>query len=218
MALTRRDGGSKLRLPENRGSMRWMGIGVFLLLAGCDPKVMDFDVQPRRACAGDSVHITWRVRGTPHLESARRTEDSVDILRYTIVAESRGKKASRGLDVVTFRPGAPASLALRTGPLGTDSLVARDSLHTATWHGLLRVGDVTSDSDRDVLVRHAGIDAHVGPGRQGSAAWRGKPVSGSWEVRSALERGERAGRSARRPPTHLYLGVNVICDSRSPGS
>jgi hypothetical protein len=192
-------------------------IGVTLLLAGCDPRVMDFDVQPRRACAGDSIHITWRVRGTPHLETARRTEDSVDIIRYTIVAESRKKKAFRALDVVTFRPGAPAALALRTEPLGADSLVARDSLRAAPWHGLLRVGDVVSDSGREILVRHAGVEALVGPERRKNSAWRGKPVSGAWEIRSGLTRGEVRGKPTRHPPTHLYLGVNVTCESLGPG-
>ena len=78
------------------------GAGVAVVLAGCDPTISFFDVQPRRVCAGDTVHITWKARGTPHLLAVRRTEDSVDIIRYTIVSEARGKQASSSMDVITF--------------------------------------------------------------------------------------------------------------------
>ena len=94
------------------------GAGVAVVLAGCDPTISFFDVQPRRVCAGDTVHITWKARGTPHLLAVRRTEDSVDIIRYTIVSEARGKQASSSMDVITFTPGMPVTLAFNTGRLG----------------------------------------------------------------------------------------------------
>lgn len=199
-------------LHIRRCTVAWR-IGVGLLLAGCGPEVSAFDIQPRRVCAGDSVHITWKARGTPRLESVRRTEDSVEMIRYTLVAESRGKTASRQLDVITYSPGAPASLAFDTDPLGRDSLVARDSLRAATWHSLLHVGDVSTDSGRQLLVRHAGVDGLVGPGRKASAAWRGKPMSGAWEMRSALTPREVRGKPAKHPSLQLFLKLNVVCDA-----
>jgi hypothetical protein len=195
-----------------RGST-W-GVGVSLLLTGCDPKIMAFDVQPRHVCAGDSVHISWKVRGTPHVLSDRLTVDSVDMIRYTLVAESRGKKATRTLDVITFTPGVPRVLAANTGMLGTDSLVGRDSARAAVWHSLVEVGDVGSDSGRALRVTHVGREGVVGPGREASSVWRGLPVSGVWEIRSGLKPREVPGNGARRPPQQLFLRVGLACAAK----
>jgi hypothetical protein len=191
-------------------SSAW-GVGVSLLLAGCDPRIIDFDVQPRRVCAGDTVHTHWKVRGTPRLLADRLTVDSVDIIRYTIVAESHGKKASRAIDVITFTPGAPKILVGQTAMQGTDSLVARDSARAAVWHSLVQVGEVVSDSGRALRVRHGGREAVVGPGREASAVWRGLPMSGVWEIRSGLKAREVPGNRTRRPPQQLSLRVSLVC-------
>jgi hypothetical protein len=188
----------------------WGG-GVPLLLAGCGPKIIAFDVQPRRVCAGDSVHISWKVRGTPHLQAVRRTEDSVDIIRYTIVSESHGKRAFSSMDVITFTPAVPKILVAETAMLGTDSLVARDSARAAVWNSLVQIGEVASDSGRELWVRHGGREGVLGPGRTPSQVWRGLPVSGAWEIRSGLKRGEVPGNPAHHPPLHLFLRVSLVC-------
>jgi hypothetical protein len=191
-----------------------LGGSWLLLLAGCGPEIFTFDVQPRRVCAGDSVHISWKVRGTPHLESARRTVDSVEIIRYTIVSESHGKRAVSSMDVITVTPAVPTLLVAETAMLGNDSLVARDSARTAVWHSLVQIGDVGSDSGRQLLVRHGGRDGVIGPDRKGSGVWRGLPVSGAWEIRSGLKRGEIPGNSAHHPPLHLSIRVGLVCAGR----
>jgi hypothetical protein len=191
-------------------SSAW-GVGVSLLLVGCDPKIIDFDVQPRRVCAGDTVHTHWKVRGTPHLLADRLTVDSVDLIRYTIVAESHSKKASRAIDVITFTPGAPKILVAETVMQGTDSLVGRDSASAAVWHSLVQVGEVRSDSGRALRVRHGGREGVVGPGREASAVWRGLSVSGVWELRSGLKAREVPGNRARHPPRQLFLRVSLAC-------
>jgi hypothetical protein len=191
-----------------------LGGGCLLLLAGCDPKILTFDVQPRRVCAGDSVHISWKVRGTPHLETARRTEDSVEIIRYTIVSESHGKRAFSSKDVVTFTPAVPTVFVAETAMQGNDTLVARDSARTAVWHSLVQVGVVGTDSGRQLLVRHAGREGVIGPDRKGNAVWRGLPVSGPWEIRSGLQRGEIPGNPAHHPPQHLSIRVGLVCAGR----
>ncbi|HEU5218233.1 MAG TPA: hypothetical protein VFU23_06215 [Gemmatimonadales bacterium] len=195
------------------GTSVWR-LGFPLLLFGCGPDVTAFDVQPRRVCAGDTVHITWKVRGTPRVEAARRTEDSVDIIRYTLVAEAGGKRVSRAVDVITYTPGVPKVLVGGTNTLGKDSLVARDSAPAAPWHSLVRVGDVVSDSGRALRVRHAGREAVVGPGREPNPAWRGLPVSGIWEMVSGLKRGEVIGHPKRHPPARLSLKVGLECATK----
>jgi hypothetical protein len=193
------------------------GIPVLLMLAGCDPKIFAFDIQPRRVCAGDSVQISWKVRGTARVEAVRHTGDSLDTIRYTLTAESHGKSVSRYLDVATFSPGAPAAVALDAFMLGRDSLVARDTIPAAPWRDLIRVGDITTDSERRVLVRHAGVDGLVGPGREANPAWRDKLVSGAWEIRSGLLRGEVPGSRTRPPPSRLYITLSLACDARGTG-
>jgi hypothetical protein len=195
-----------------RGSA-W-GVGVSLLIAACDPRIMAFDVQPGRVCGGDTVHITWKVRGTPRVLTERLVVDSVNIIRYTLVVESRGKKETRSRDVMTFTPGVPRVLAANTGMLGPDSLVARDSARSAGWHSLVQVGEVGSDSGRALRVTHEGREGVVGPGRTASAVWRGLPIGGVWEIRSGLKAREIPGNGARRPPKQLYLRVGLACAAK----
>ena len=196
-----------------RGSI-W-GVGVSLFLAACDPKIVAFDVQPGRVCGGDTVHITWKVRGTPHVQADRLTVDSVNLIRYTLVVESHGKKATSTRDVITFTP-VPRVLAANTDILGTDSLVARDSARAAAWHSMVQVGEVGSDSGRALLVSHEGREGVVGPGRQASPVWRGLPIGGVWEIRSGLKRREiPGGTGARQPPQQLYLRVGLVCAGKA---
>lgn len=195
------------------------GIGASLLLAGCDPKIMAFDIQPRRVCGGDTVHITWKVRGTPRVLTDRLMVDSVNVIRYTLVAESHGKKVTQSLDVATFTPGVPRMLAANTDMLGSDSLVARDSARAAGWHRLVEVGEVGSDSGRALLVTHEGREGVVGPGREASKVWRGLPIAGVWEIRSGLKPREVPGSARRAPPQQLYLRVGLVCAGKgtAPG-
>jgi hypothetical protein len=192
-----------------RGSA-W-GVGASLLLVGCDPKILAFDVQPGRVCGGDTVHIAWKVRGTPHVLTDRLTVDSVNIIRYTLVVESHGKKAVSSKDVITFTPGTPKVLAANTDMLGPDSLVARDSTRAAGWHSLVQVGEVGSGSGRALLVSHEGREGVVGPGREASPVWRGLPISGLWEIRSRLKAHEVPGNGTRHPPQRLFLKVSLVC-------
>jgi hypothetical protein len=195
-----------------RGSA-W-GVGVSLLLVGCDPKIIAFDVRPGQVCAGDSVHVHWRVRGTPHVLTERLTVDSVNIIRYTLVVESHGKKESRVMDVITFTPGVPKVLVANTDMLGTDSLVARDSTRPAGWHSLVQVGEVGSDSGRALRVTHEGKEGVVGPGREASPLWRGLPIGGVWEIRSGLKAREVPGNGAHHPPQQLFLRVGLVCSGK----
>lgn len=205
-------------MVRNRLFQHAWGLGVPLLLAGCDPTISEFDVQPRRACAGDTVQITWRVRGTPQVVAVRRTEDSVDLIRYTLLVESGGKQATRALDVITYTPGVPVTLSAPTVMRGRDSLGARDSIPPSIWHSLVRVGEVGSDSSRTLLVRYGNREGVVGPGRKGSEVWRGLPVGGAWEFVSALEKGEIPGSKRRPPPDKLSLRVGVQCAGGAGGA
>ncbi len=193
------------RLQSHRS--KWT-FGVLILL-GCGPKIQEFSVQPRRICLGDTVRVTFKTRGAPHLVSMRRSGPLADTTTYMIVAEARGKKAYSVMDVVTFLPGATPSLAFDTNLLGADSLIAHDSIRVETWPDFLRINDIFSDSGRKLVVRHGDREGVVGRGR--SAVWRGLAVNGAWDIRSGLMPGELPGDPARHPPAHLYLRMSLAC-------
>jgi hypothetical protein len=159
------------------------------------------------------VRLTFKTRGTPHLVTVRHGTPAADTTEYHLVAEARGKRATRRADVVTFSPRAEPSLAFDVAPLGQDSLVAVDTLSPATWPDALRLGELFADSGRVLLVRHAGREDQVRPDEDGNASWEGLPVSGAWEVRAGLLPGETAGDPAHAPPRHLYVRIGLACGS-----
>jgi hypothetical protein len=181
------------------------------LIAACGPKISEFSATPRRICAGDTVRLTFKTRGTPHLLVVRHGTAVADTTSYILVAESRGKQAYSPMDVVTFSPAARPVLAFDTDLLGRDSLVASDTLRPETWPDVLRLGEVLADSGRPLVVRHGGKEGVVDPDEEGNMAWQGMPVSGPWELRAGLIPGETAGDPAHAPPEHLYLRLSLAC-------
>jgi hypothetical protein len=119
------------------------------------------------------------------------------------------------MDVVTFLPGAAPPLAFDTEPLGTDSLIARDTLKADTWPDALTLADVSSPGGRKLVVQHGGREGIVGA--TGNATWKGMAVNGAWSLRSALLPGEVMGDPARHPPAHLYLKLTLACNSGGTG-
>ncbi len=200
------------RISPRRSARRVVrSFGVLLLIGGCGPKIKEFTVEPRRVCAGDTVRVAFKTSGQPRLIAVRHGGPPVDTTTYTLIAESRGKVSHSAMDVVTFSARAVPVLAFDTELLGQDSLVARDSLRPETWQDGVRVGQLFADSGRVLLVRHAGKEGVVQSGPGGSAALSGAPVSGEWEIRSALLPGEVPGDPKHHPPAHLYLRVGVAC-------
>lgn len=195
----------------NRSPQRGMGCAGLLLLAACGPRISQFSATPRRVCAGDTVRLTFKTRGTPQLLAVRHGTAVADTTSYVLVAEARGKRAYSPVDVVTLSPAAQPALAFETDLLGRDSLVARDTLAADTWPDALRVDEVFADSGRVLLVRHSGKEDTVSPGEDGNITWQGLPVSGGWELRAGLLAGETPGDPAHPPPRHLYLRLGLSC-------
>ena len=179
--------------------------------AGCGPKVIAFDITPRFVCAGDTVRVSWKVRGEPQLLVSRRRTDSSDVMRYTLIVRSRGKSAYSDIDVLTFSPDAPVVLVAETSMLGSDSLMARDSAPAEAWNSLVRVGTVMADSGRALRVRHGGVEGVLEAGGAPSGLWRGLAVGGPWEILTKLQDGEVPGDPNRHPPLHLSIGVSLTC-------
>jgi len=177
-------------------------------LAACGPKIQQFEVTPRRICAGTPVTISFKVRGAPHLTTVRRGTALSDTTTYTIVATARGDSAYSKMDVITF--GSTQTLSFATDMLGRDSLVARDTLPADAWAGM-QIADVFADSTRGLVLIHGGKSAALKAGGAAQADWRGQPVSGPWDLHAGLLRGEIPGNPAHHPPAHLYLRMTLAC-------
>ncbi|MEO8029277.1 MAG: hypothetical protein ABJC74_05010 [Gemmatimonadota bacterium] len=179
-----------------------------LVLAGCGPKIQQFDVTPRRICAGTPVSITFKVRGEPHMTVARRGDHGSDTTTYTIVARGRSDSAYSRMEVITFA--SAQTLVFSTGMLGIDSLIAADTLSSEAWGGMT-IDQVTADSARGMVVIHAGKTATLKAGTGAQSDWHGQPVAGRWELHAGLLHGEVPGNPAHHPPAHLYLTVGLAC-------
>jgi len=187
------------------------------LVAACGPKISEFSATPRRLCAGDTVRLTFKTSGTPHLLSVRHGSAVADTTSYLLVAERRGKRAYSPIDVVTFSPNAQPALAFEIDIFGRDSLAGHDTLRADTWPDALRLDDVSVDSGRAILVRHGGTEDVVDPEEGGNPAWRGQTVSGEWSVRAGLSPGEVVGDPDHAPPRHLYLRLGLVCGAGGEG-
>jgi hypothetical protein len=201
-----------LRIADPRRA----GPAAILLLAACGPKISEFAVTPRRVCAGDTVRMTFKTSGTPHLLAVRHGTATADTTSYVLVAEKGGKRAYSPMDVVTLSPNATPALAFDTDLLGKDSLVAADTLSPDVWPEALRLDEVFADSGRALMVSHAGKADVVGPEPDGNITWQGLPVSGTWELRAGLLPGETPGDPAQAPPAHLYLRISLACGAGGP--
>jgi hypothetical protein len=214
-APTLLDRDSVLEVVVNRGFHPRAGGAALVLLAACGPKISEFSATPRRVCAGDTVRMTFKARGTPHLLAVRHGTATADTTSYLLVAEARGKRAYSPADVVTFSRAAQPALAFDTDLLGRDSLVARDTLSADAWPDALRLDEVFADSGRAIVVRHGGEKDTVSPGDEANITWQNLPVSGEWELRAGLLAGETPGDPAHAPPRHLYLRVSLSCGSEA---
>ena len=198
------------RIPHRRHAGH---AALLLFLGACGPKITEFSATPRRICAGDTVRMTFKTRGTPHLLAVRHGTSLADTTSYVLVAESHGKRAWSPMAVVTFSPVAQPALAFDTDLLGADSLIARDTLSPDTWPDVLRLDELFADSGRALVVRHGGKEDVVSPDEDGNISWQGLPVSGPWELHAGLLPGETPGHPAHAPPRHLYLRFSVSCDA-----
>ena len=196
-----------MKSPAHRRARR--ALLLFAVCACGGARIVEFNAQPRRICAGDTVRMTFKTRCTPHLLAVRHGGTAADTTAYVLVAEKGGKTATSPMDVVTFSPAATPVLAFDTDLLGRDSLVARDSLSPEVWPDLVRLDDVFAESGRELVIRHAGKQDVVGgvllgvdpagpPSR--IASRRAARLRTSSSPSPARTRSSRAATRSRSPP------------------
>jgi hypothetical protein len=190
-------------------------LGAATILVACAPKIHQFSVTPAVTCLGDTVSVTFDVSGTPHLLTVDFENRGQPATRYIVVTERRGKRQQRIQDVEHYAGPPVDTLAFDTELLGTDSLRAGGSFPDTDWPAHLRIREVSTDAGRAVVVTHAGRSGQVGPTVATSGLWRGLPVSGDWELRTAIAPGEEVGNPDQPPTEALALNLTLSC-GRTP--
>ncbi len=181
-----------------------------LLLAGCGPKIHHFDVSPMRVCAGDSVAIAHRVRGTPSLVVTRRGTAEADTTTYTLQAAKGSKRTWARKDVVTLPSTTPIALSFDTRLSATrDSIVAGEPLGPPRWNDDVVIGTIRTNFDRPVQLRRGDRSTVIPSGPTTFRDWNGLPIAGDWDLRAAFLPGESAGSAEQAPPAHLDLSIEV---------
>ncbi len=188
-------------------------IGVLGLVA-CGPKIIDFQVFPRRICGPDTVSISYEVKGTALLSVTTNGADDVDTVTYLLVASRRGKLVHAAQDVVRWSVGGEKEFVFLNEPLGRDSVRARGTLDTATWHSRLVLEGIASRSGRAVHVSHSGRSALLPANGDLSSEFLGLPLYGEWDLKAALIPGEVMGDPQRSPPDRLRIVAVLACDTK----
>lgn len=187
--------------------------GALLALApGCGPRINSLAVTPARACAGDTVTITFSARGAAVLRVApTRPGAGTDTTRYELVVTKGRKVIHAAQDVLIYRGAVRDTLVLGpTRRLGADSVGITESLGSDLWPDFVVIGSIASASGRPVAVAHAGRVAVVGT-EAGPTPFDGAAVAGDWDLRAPLLPGERFATPGHSPPDRLRLGVELRC-------
>jgi hypothetical protein len=153
---------------------------------------MTFAVTLARACADDTVSVTYSVSGTATLRVAPpRLGSKTDTTRYQLRVTKGGKMAHAAQDMVVYRGEEMDTLVL--GPSrrhGADSIVVKDSIRTDLWPDFVCTRGIALASGRPIAIAHNGKTAVVGA-QLATSMLDGSPIAGDWDLRPALLPGER---------------------------
>ena len=192
-----------------------------VLCAGC-ASIEAFSANPRTACAGDAVTVTWAAVGDVTIGSEPAVSDlgpkaSAGSQQFIVERDTRFTlKASRlfsckrtEADVVVAPPAreyggvaacssAERAIAL-TVPLGDRQVSSA-----------LKVSSVTNGNRRPVVLTKGGVRATIPAGGR-SAAFDREPVAGTWTLRAVLAPGESCDDALRAVANRLTFRVGFGC-------
>jgi len=201
-------------------------LALIIFSGACSPEIVAFNAAPVRLCVGQSVELTWEVEGDALLaadpvvtgvgavdSTGSRSFTLQQTTTFRLTATKRGKEAFAEQEVAALAPASERPLVLRTAPVGTTRLVARETLPAEDWDDLARVDTIVNLSDRALTVNHGGRQVVLAAPGDESDALRGTLMSGDWEVGAALLPGEEMGNPDNPPPDRLRLLVRIACTS-----
>src|ERR1700730_14752042 len=131
----------------------------FAMLTACGPTAQ-LAVMPQALCPGDTVHLSWHVRGDPELllrvgdarphgsvDSVNPQAMAPDTLDFLLVARARGKEATREMAILRFGATGHTVVVLPTHLAG-DTVVATGEKNNAVWQQAFEVVSILSASSR----------------------------------------------------------------------
>lgn len=185
-----------------------VGVFALVLLGACNAQVKTFSAVPRHICAGEAVHIQWKVVG-----SARITVTPPDSALPDGPVESEGQATITPASTtavalhVTHMLGNPwtstqeievtnpaskadlltASLGDADAQPGCDGRNAWATVHARNFAPDIKVATVTSHAgdNRTYEIQHAGIEAKIAPDSS-TAAFSSTAISGDWLLKTPL--------------------------------
>ena len=193
---------------------------VACLLGSCGAQVVSFDAAPRHACPGDTVTISWKVKGTASIKLTPPVEGvpsgdvqtdgklSIKPVRPTMIELS----ARRLLSSKTAQQEITMDRsALVTAPLA-DATCQGDVLTSAvdvniSDHLLVTTVKVREGDERSYRVEHLGRHAELGPDGE-TREFAGTPIKGRWVLATQLSSGEACG----TPALPRNLAVETFAD------
>lgn len=192
-------------------------------------QVTHFDVQPRSACAGDSVQLSWSASGgvtlqsePPLAQTGPKSSDGSALIavstntRFTLAAKRlwSSDKAERDVQVT------PKSIEYgdyATCDAGAVSLSAKFTLASPELSPALQVRSITNLNHRTVILHKVGVcgapevcaTVTLDDGR--TSAELAGPAVGQWTITAPLRHGEQCQDALTSIASRLSLQFNLVC-------
>ena len=196
-------------------------VPALVLCAGC-ASIESFSANPRTACAGDAVTVTWAAVGDVTIGSEPAVADigpktSTGSQRFVVESDTRFTlKASRlfssdrtEADVAILPP------AREYGGIAacsaTDRTIALSvPLGERQVSSALTVSSVTNPNPRALVLTKGSRQATISPGGR-AAEFDREPVAGTWTLRVDLSPGEACEDALRAVGNRLTFRVGFGC-------
>jgi hypothetical protein len=185
-----------------------------IFIGGCGPKIYNFDVAQSSICEGDSIKVTWDMRGTPTMlinfvEDSSQTGNKPKTVWLTLVGGDNDDV--RRKEIMVYPQHGLDSVAFITS-LQSDTLIASGTKDPDRWGDRFEILTVASGSGRPLSVRHAGRSVELDAGGTPSTGLEGTPYEGDWDLRSIITSAER--QQPATTPNWLIVRATIQCKRR----
>jgi hypothetical protein len=203
-----------------------------MLATGCDASVDQFAPSARYICAGQTVHLSWKVTGTATMtstppvaglpdgpvsaqgEAAIAPQVTTSVQLHVTRFLGNPTSSVQQIDVLQSpQTPEPLTVSLADPSAGCGNGKVWATVHAKAFSNSVKVATVgvRPNDQRTYQISHGGIDGTVAPGAT-STPWAGSPIVGDWVLTSPLLSGESCG-----PTLPANLGVDVFTQCVIPG-
>ncbi|PWT74715.1 MAG: hypothetical protein C5B59_10520 [Bacteroidetes bacterium] len=198
-----------MKNKSTRGTI--LAICFALAATSCGPKIFYFRSNQYTIAGGDSVQLTWSVRGTPTLlaytDTAAPEEKRPEYRNYHLVVHKNGKEIMKQVQVIILPIVSEDDIVFSTIRKG-DSVIASGIKDTTRWGTFFKLQTVASGSGRTLTVMHGGKMVVLEKDRSSSAAFVGIANSGFWVISSPLSDAEK--KDTTLVPARLKIHTVIV--------